>query len=223
MTSVYNPNEQFAGNLSINADLHEILGRTSEPSLSRMLKELRANLKTLEKNEDEQADKSARHTFREFLLGDRLNRAGYCLEYDPIIDGKTPDWYDESNKLIIEVFTCEIGAGNELGKRVADKVATKVMRYKKIVDALSVRFVVAVHGVFETCLDEIDCEDLIAEYKLFNRFSGLSGVIYFGEECSQRVAGHDGSTCMKQLYSYHFIANSSAEHAIDLSESLQDS
>lgn len=221
MTSVYDPLEQFAGNPSINTDLHEILERTSEPSRSRMLKKLREHMRALEKYGSENVDEGARHMFRELLVGDKLNRAGYRLEFSPNIEGKTPDWYDEGSHLIIEVFTCERGGVSELEKRVAQSIEEKVTKYQKIIGTHSVSFVVAVHGDFVACLDFEDCEYLIADHHLFDRFPALSGVIYFSENGCKSVTGADGSTRRKQLYSYRFIANPSAERAIDLSESLQ--
>ncbi len=218
---VYDPNEGFAPNTSINAHLHEILARTSEPSRARMRKRLREHRRTFDKHGTEAADQSARHTLRELLVGDKLNRAGLHLEYNRNIDGKTPDWYDEDNRLIVEVFTCERDGVSQPQKRAAATIIGKVTKYDKIIATHSLTFILAVHGDIINGLDFEDCEDLIADHRLFERFPQLSGVIQFGETTHQPVGCPDGSTWIKQLYSYNSIANATANCAIDLRASLQ--
>ena len=222
MTRAYDPSEQFAGNSSIDEDLHEILQRISQPSRTRILKKLRELVHALRKHGSEQVDQGARHLFRELLVGDKLNRAGHHFEYSPKLDGQTPDWYDEENRIIVEVFTCERGGSSRPEERVAEIIEEKVTKYREIIERHSACFVVAVHGDFMTGLDFGDCVDLIRSHRLFERFPELSGVIQFGETCCKPVASPDGSKRMKQLYSYNFIANPSADRTIDLPESLQD-
>ena len=218
---VYDPNEVFAANTSLNADLHEILARSSEPSRARMLKRLHEHRRTSDKYGTEEADQSARHTFRELLVGDKLNRAGLRLEYNRNIDGKTPDWYDEQNQLVLEVLTCERSGTVPPLERIATRIEEKVTKYKALVMDNSLHFVVALHGDFATGLDSDDCEQAIADSCLFDRYPDLSGVIFFADTDVARVRQTDGTMALKQLYCYTYFANPNAKRKIDLSKSVR--
>src|SRR5208283_4502416 len=89
------PNEQFAGNKNINAEIHEILGEFPEPTRSRMRKQILQDRDALKSQGTPQADENARHTLREFIVARCLNRNGFNLEYAEKLAEQTPDWYDE--------------------------------------------------------------------------------------------------------------------------------
>ncbi len=206
----YDPSERFAGNSAINAEIHEIIGSFSEPSRSRMLRKIRQNRSVLDKYRTEDADASARHTFREFLVAKQLNSTGFRLEYERKIGGQTPDWYDEQNKIVLEVFTCERGGRSSPAQRVATRLAEKATKYRALVRDKSLHFVIAVHGDFITGLDSDDCEEAIADRCLFERYPDLSGVIFFAETDDALVRQTDGTMASKQPYCYTYFANPNA-------------
>jgi hypothetical protein len=215
------PVEQFAGNSAINAEIHNILSSFPEPSRSRMRKKIRQNKATSDRLGTDQADESARHTFREFLVAQRLNSTGFCLEYEKSVNGQTPDWYDEQNRIVLEVFTCERGGRSSPVQRVATRLAEKATRYRALVRDKSLHFVIAVHGDFLSAFDADDCEQAIADDRLFERHPEVSGVIWFGETKVVRVKQTDGSMARKQLYGYSYFANTNATRKIDLSMNLR--
>lgn len=213
--------EEFAGNKSINATIHLILSNTPEPSRSRMRKKIRKARRALHKYRSPAADASARHIFREFLVGYQLNSNGFKLEYERRIDGKTPDWYDQNRHLMLEVLTCERGGTSDMTQRVARSIAAKVERYQDVIATEAASFVVAVHGDFESFFDVDDCESAIREGRLFDLFPDLSGVIYFAEGQIDLIKQPDSSTRRRQLYDYVYFANPNAARKIELGASLQ--
>ncbi len=215
------PLEQFAGNSAVNADIHNILSSFPEPSRSRMRKKIRQDKAALDRLGTDQADESARHTFREFLVARQLNSTGFCLEYNKSVNGQTPDWYDEQNKTVLEVFTCERGGSSSPVQRVATRLAEKATKYRALVRDKSLHFVIAVHGDFLTAFDAHDCEEAIADDRLFDRHPEVSGVIWFGETTVVREKQTDGSMAWKQLYGYSYFANTNATRRIDLSMNLR--
>jgi hypothetical protein len=215
------PLEQFAGNSAINAEIHNILSSFPEPSRSRMRKKIRQDKATLDRLGTDQADESARHTLREFLVARQLNSTGFCLEYNKSVSGQTPDWYDEQNKIVLEVFTYERGGSGSPVQRVATRLAEKVTKYMALVRDKSLHFVIAVHGDFLTAFDADDCKEAIADDRLFERYPEVSGVIFFAETNVVRVKQTDGSMALKQLYGYLYFANTNATRKIDLSMNLR--
>jgi len=214
------PTEQFAGNSAINAEIHEILASFPEPSRSMMRKKIRQDRAALDKHGTDQADESARHTFREFLVARQLNNAGFCFEYNKKINEQTPDWYDEPNQVVLEVFTCERGGRGATVDRVATRLAEKVTKYSAAINSQSLHFVVAVHGDFLTGYDEEDCKQSITDGRLFEGYPELSGVIFFAETNAVRVKQVDSSTRWKQLYGYWYFRNPDATRKIDLAARL---
>jgi len=188
-----------------------------EPSRSRMRKRIRHKVAALQKQGTEQADAQARHTFREFLPAWELFQRGFDLEYEKPIGGQKPDWFDDANKLVLEVFTCERG-GNPvtINKRVADAIATKVSKYANALNGMSLRFVVAVHPHFDTFYDDIDCEDTIRDHRVFEA-SELSGVLLFAETNIGVKRMPDGTMKRRQFYGFHYFPNPTAGRPIDLS------
>lgn len=215
------PQEHFAGNSAINAEIHNILSSFPEPSRSRMRKKIRQAKATLDRLGTDQADESARHTFREFLIARQFNSAGFCLEYDKSVNAQTPDWYDEKNRIVLEVFTCERGGSSSPVKRVATRLAEKATKYRTLVRTKSLHFVIAVHGDFAIAFDADDCKEAIAYDRLFERYPEVSGVILFGETNVVQVKRTDGSMARKQLYGYSYFANKNATRKIDLSMILR--
>ena len=215
------PLEQFAGNSAINAEIHNILSSFPEPSRSRMRKKIRQDKATLDRLGTDQADESARHTFREFLVARQLNSTGFCLEYNKRVNGQTPDWYDEQNTILLEIFTCERGGRSSPVQRVASKLAEKARKYRALVKDESLHFVIAVYADFLIWFDADDCKEAIADDHLFERYPEVSGVILFGETNIVQEKQTDGSMASKQLYGYSYFANTNGTRKIDLSMNLR--
>ena len=216
----HDPSEQFAGNTAINDDIQEILAGFPEPSYSRMLKKIREVGAAARKQGTEDADANARHTFREFLVGQLLQRAGCSPEYDKRIASQTPDWFDEQNRLLVEVFTCERGGKSQPQRRVADRIAEKVTKYLKIVRENALVFLVAVHVDFVVPLPADEFEQAIGDDRLFEHHLDLSGLIYFAESRPVELKQADGLTKRKQHYRFPFFPNPYAERKIDLAVNL---
>ena len=205
------PNEAFAGNSAINADIHQLLAEFPEPSRSRMLRQIRRDRDVLMERGTEQADQQARHTFREFLCARRLNQNGFHLEYSRKFGEQTPDWFDPDRRLVLEVFTCERGGKSDPVTRVADRIAEKVAVYRQLVEDQQLFFVVAVYGDFLCGFGEYDCEQAISDGDLFGRYRELSGVLFFSETTVVR---------RQQQYGFTYFPNAKASRRIDLRESL---
>lgn len=216
----HDPNEVFAGNSSINAEIHEILACFPEPSRSRMRTKIRQDGRALRKQGTDQADESARHTFREFLVARRLNENGFHLEYNERIEGQTPDWFDEQSKLLLEVFTCERGGKSPARDRIAATIAKKVTKYQQLVRDNDLFYVVAVYGDFVACILAEDCEDAIRENRIFEFYPDLSGVIFLADGNVVRVAQPDGSMGFKQGYRFTYFGNLASLRKIDLTPKL---
>ena len=186
-----------------------------------MRKKIRQDRDALKSQGTPQADENARHTFREFLVAQRLNLSGFCLEYGKKLEGQTPDWYDEEKRLLLEVFTCERGGKSNPVQRVGAKIAEKVAKYGKAVANKALFFVVAVYGDFYSGFDSPDeCEQAIRDGRLFETYPDLSGVVFFTESDGLKVRQIDGSTKPKQQYLFKYFANPNAIRQIDLTASL---
>jgi hypothetical protein len=216
----YDPNEQFAGNSSINAEIHGILACFPEPSRSRMRTKIRQDAKALRKQGTDQADEAARHTFREFLVARRLNENGFGLEYNKKIEGRTPDWFDEKDKLLLEVFTCERGGKSPARERLGATLAKKAAKYRQMVSDKGLFYVVAAYGDFLACLLAEDCDDAIRENRIFESYPDLSGVIFFADSTVFKVKRPDGSIELKQDYRFTYFGNPTALRQIELATKL---
>ena len=81
------------------------------------------------KHRDENTDAGARHIFREFIPAFVLNRCGFALEYEPPIDGKTPDWVDQSTGVLLENVTFERGGTSPFLSCVSAAITAKCDKY----------------------------------------------------------------------------------------------
>ena len=213
--------ETFSPNKAINDDIVELLSKFPEPSFSRMRRKIRQDRDAALQQATEQADSNARHTFREFLVAERLNDNGLHLEYSPTIDSLTPDWYDHHAKILLEVFTCERGGGADKIKRVAGRIGEKVNKYRAIVSSMNLSYVVAVHGDFLSNFDLVDFQDCIRDEKVFDLYPDLSGVIFFAESTIERTKLADGTTKFKAIYAFDYIANPAAHRPLDMTAMLR--
>ena len=218
------PSEQFAPNPDFDADIHQVLAdpNFSEASRQRMRKKIRDARDASLKHGTAQADADARHIFREFLPAKELNGHGFHLEYSENIDGRTPDWYDRDNNLLLEVFTCERGGTSDPVQRVASTIVKKVEKYRGVVENALLFFVVAVYGDFLIPFIDEDCRQAIDEGHLFDRHTELSGVIFFAESNFRNIQPIDGPSKLrrKQMYQFTYFDNPNATRKINLAMNL---
>jgi len=157
----------------------------------------------------------------ELELGARLLHCGRQVEYGRELEGKTPDWIDEADGLLVEVVTAgptqdmykhadrgEIWCGfvetetSSLARdRFHDALLSKVTTYQELVVRRSLRYVIAVCGSMETDASPYDGRRVILQERMFNDRNHLSGVIYFN---------------VTPFRSFDYIANPSADRPVNL-------
>ena len=181
--------DAFSPNSRIDAAIREMLPHFSETSQGRMKKAIRDAARAAAKHRDENTDAGARHVFREFIPAYVLNRCGYSLEYNRLVGGKTPDWFDAESGLLMDSYTYERGGTSPFADRVASAVHDKCSKYHDVVKARSLQFVVAVYVDFLTfvTLDEC-CEDRAKFRKAFDDWEALWAVVFFAEDDRRSVS-----------------------------------
>jgi hypothetical protein len=157
------------------------------------------------------------HTLRELILGAYVAGQGFQPEYNPLLDGKTPEWlmtqHITGNKLLLELVNFHLP--DRLERQMWDTFKTgwmwsyfmepntgraytsiqdKMAKYKPLVQNNDLHYVVAVFGLFSSALtvEEVR-EGLEGEDALFPLYPEVTGVMYF-----QGVGG---------AYSFHYLAN----------------
>lgn len=95
----------FSPNSAIDTTIKEMLHYFSPESQRRMRTAILNAKKAAEKHRDENTDAGARHIFREFIPASILNQNGFAFEYEKPIQGKTPDWLDDTARLMLESYT----------------------------------------------------------------------------------------------------------------------
>ena len=178
-----NSSNVFSPNSAIDAAIREMLPHFSETSQHRMNKAIRDAGRAVAKHRDENTDAGARHVFREFIPAYVLNRCGYSLEFNRSIEGKTPDWVDAASGLLMDAYTYERGGISPFVDRVASAVRDKCRKYRNVVEASSLRFVVAVYVDFLTCVTLEECYEDRGEFRtVFDDGAGLWAVVFFAED-----------------------------------------
>jgi len=150
---------KFSPNAAIDTAIKELLPNFSPESQRRMRKAILDAKKSAEKHHDENTDAGARHIFREFIPASILNQSGFAFEYERPISGKKPDWVDESANLMLDSYTYERGGTSSFLDRVTALIADKCGRYKDIIAATSLRFVVFVYLDFLTGMSLDECRE----------------------------------------------------------------
>ena len=174
--------ETFSPNSSIDAAIKQMLDGFSETSQQRLKKAIRDAGAAARRQQTEQADAGARHIFREYIPAYELNRRGYQFEYEHPIDGKTPDWTDTTNQIILESYTFERGAKTPFVDRAKSNISKKCAKYETVVNKLSFKYVIAVYLDFCTGVDLDDLEYQGAEFlPEFSLNSHLTGLLFFTE------------------------------------------
>ena len=174
--------ETFSPNSSIDAAIKQMLDVFNDTSRQRLKKAIRDEGAAARRQQTKQADAGARHIFREYIPAYELNRQGYQFEYEHPINGKTPDWTDTANQIILESYTFERGATTPFVDRVKSNISKKCSKYETIVNNLSFKYVIAVYLDFNTGVDLDDLEYQGAEFlPEFSSNSHLTGILFFTE------------------------------------------
>lgn len=172
----------FSPNSAIDAAIKEMLPYFSPESQRRMQKAILDAKKAAEKQRDENTDAGARHIFREFIPTFILNKIGFALEYERLIEGKKPDWLDDTAKLMLESYTYERGASSPFLVRVTAAITDKCNKYRELIEANSLRFVVAVYLDFLTGMLLDECrEDSKMFRPIFDANNSLWAILFFTE------------------------------------------
>jgi hypothetical protein len=198
----------FSPNSAIDAAIKEMLPYFSPESQRRMQKAILDAKKAAEKQRDENTDAGARHIFREFIPASVLNKNGFALEYERPIEGKRPDWLDDTAKLMLESYTYERGGSSNFFDRVSSAVTAKCNKYKDIIAANSLRFVVAVYLDFLTGMLLDECRE---DYKMFRPIfdanNSLWAILFFTETQVVRGMQDYGFFCVCRDSSFKAVAN----------------
>jgi hypothetical protein len=184
-------------NSAIDAAIREILPNFSDESQGRMRKAILNAKKAAEKHRDENSDAGARHVFREFIPASILNQNGFCLEYEKLIQGRKPDWLDDSARLMLDAYTYERGGTSSLLDRLASSVTDKCNKYKDIIASNSLRFMVAVYLDFLTGVLLDECrEDAELFRSVFDANNSLWAILFFTETHFVGRTQHYGFFCL---------------------------
>ena len=172
----------FSPNSAIDTAIKEMLPYFSSESQKRMRKAILNAKKAAEKCRDENTDASARHIFREFIPASILNQNGFVFEYEKRIVGKKPDWLDDTARLMLESYTYERGASSSFLVRVTSSITDKCDKYKDIIEANSLRFIVAVYLDFLSGMLLVECrEDSEMFRPVFDANNSLWAILFFSE------------------------------------------
>jgi hypothetical protein len=198
----------FSPNSAIDADIKEMLPNFSAVSQGRMRKAILNAKRSTERHRDENTDAGARHIFREFIPASILNQNGFAFEYEKPILGKKPDWLDDTAKLMLESYTYERGGSSCFLDRITSTVTCKCDKYKNIITANSLRFVVAIYLDFETGMLLEECrEEAESLRSVFDANDSLWAILFFTEtDCVGRKQNY-GFFCLCVDSSFEAIPN----------------
>jgi hypothetical protein len=201
-------NTTFSPNSAIDAAIEELLPNFSAESQRRMRKAILSAKKSAEKYRDENTDAAARHVFREFIPASILNQSGFALEYERSVQGRKPDWLDDSARLILDSYTYERGGASSLLDRLTSAVTDKCNKYKDIIAAKSLRFMVAVYLDFLTGISLDDCRgDAALLRSVFDVNDSLWAILFFTETHVVGRTQHYGFLCLCVDSSFKTIPN----------------
>jgi hypothetical protein len=198
----------FSPNSAIDDAIKELLPNFSLGSQRRMQKAILHAKESAEKHRDENTDAAARHIFREFIPAAFLNQNGFAFEYEVRLIGRTPDWLDDSAKLMLESYTYERGGTSGLLERLTSSVTEKCTKYKDIIAANSFRFMVAVYLDFLTGISLDECREDVESFRsLFDTNNALWALLLFTETYARGRTQYYGFLCLCVDSSYKAIPN----------------
>lgn len=197
---------EFTPNASINASIHACLLRLPTAVAVRAGKRIKHDAAGTDKRAPE-------HTYRELIIGIYLTEAGYSVEYERKVEGKTPDWAildGGSPACLLDVFTLHPGKDNE--KRAIDKIDEKAGSYASTVRKLGIPFVVVMYGAFDLGFYDDEVQDLSKTTGITADRRTLSGVLYV-EDAHYFLKG---SGVLHTRYLFHYFPNASADVSIKI-------
>ncbi len=198
----------FSPNSAIDTAIKEMLPYFNAESQGRMRKAILNAKRAAEKHRDKNTDAGARHIFREFIPASILNRSGFSFEYQKPVQGKTPDWLDDTAKLMLESYTFERDGTSSFFDRVTSSVTNKCSKYKNIVAANSLSFIVAVYLDFWTGMSLDDCrEDSKKFHSVFDDNDSLWAILFFTETQVINGKQHYGFFCLCADSSAEVVSN----------------
>jgi len=163
--------------------IKEMLPNFNAESQRRMRRAILNAKKSAIKHGDENTDAAARHIFREYIPTSILNQNGFSFEYEKTIQGKKPDWVDFTARLLLESYTFERGGSSNFLDRVTSSITYKCNKYKSIIAAYSLRFVMSIYIDYLVpvmLLDEFR-EDPGLFRSVFNTNDSLWAILIFTE------------------------------------------
>lgn len=191
----------FSPNSSIDTSIKKVLKYFDTDSQRRMKKVILDAKKAAEKHQNENTDAAARHKFREFIPAFILNREGFAFEYEKPIHGKTPDWLDVTNRLMLESYTYERGGTSSLIDRVMSAVNGKYNKYKEILAADSLQLIISVYLDFLSFMSLDDCREHSGEFRtLFIDNDSLKLIVFFTETRIVQGVPYYGFYCLSEKH-----------------------
>jgi hypothetical protein len=180
--------KKYSDNNSINKEIANLLTMFDPISKRKMEKAIICKFRNLKKQHEsknttiEKYDSEARHIFREFIIGAKLNEFGYNFEYEKNIENKTPDWIDENQNILIDSYTYERSGRSDLYTRLTDNIEGKCNKYRNIIKKNNYKFIVSVYIDFYTSYSFEDIKENSEKiWNIFNYNSNLWGIIFFTE------------------------------------------
>jgi hypothetical protein len=164
-----------------------------------------ANQQTFVKKFNEQIEDvcQVNHTLRELILGAYVAGQQFQPEYEPLLDGKTPEWlmtqHDTGKKLLLELVNFHLPDKLERQmwdtfktgwmwtyfmepntRRAYSSIQNKMAKYKSLVQDNDLHYVVGVFGLFSSALTFADVRECLeGESALFPLYPEVTGVMYF--------------------------------------------
>jgi hypothetical protein len=198
----------FSPNSAIDTAIKEILPHFSLKSQQRMRKAIHDAAKSAQEHNDENTDAGARHVFREFLPACFLNQHGFAFEYEKLVQGKRPDWLDESSLLMLDSYTFERGGTSSLLDRLTAVAVNKCSRYQDVITAQSLRFILAVYLDFLTGISLDECrEDAKSFQTVFTASKNLWAIVFFTEAHFVARTQYYGFLCLCADSAYRAFSN----------------
>jgi hypothetical protein len=198
----------FSSNSAIDTEIKEMLTHFSAESQGRMRKAILNAKKAAEERLDENTDAGARHIFREFIPVSIMNQSGFAFEYEIPMQGKKPDWLDKTASLMLESYTYERGGSSNFIDRVTSSVIGKCNKYKQIITANPLRFIVAVYLDFLTCISIDDCHEDSEKFRsVFDANDSLWAILFFTETYVKNGKQQYGFFCLCADSSFEAIPN----------------
>ena len=200
---------QIAGNHSINAMIYQCFELLSEADARVFVKKF---------NEQRKDVHQVMHTFRELLAGAFVAGQGFQPEYEPDIDGQTPDWrfLDRSGgRSFIMDVAGQIWSGwlKPKTERLYSSLGGKAAKYKNLVENHRCPYVISIHPLFAAYLTTDHIRDCTSPPDgIFPHYREVSGILVFEE------SGIPFSPARTAAYRFTYLANPFGANPLTISE-----